>query len=692
MTSGPARTTAARWLAAHAWDFALVAVWLVVATPVVLAGTLDIEEYYTGVASTLVGVRALADGALPFWNIDMGLGLPQPLRFHFLTHPFAAFCVAGDCSLALRALAAVHVLAGAIFMSLLVRRLTDHVALGAVAGMTFCLSASVVQTLITDDWPFTAAGDAALPVFVYAGLALPVAGNVRRTWLWTLVLGGLAGLFLSMWFPFRTLLVFAITILFAPGLRARWPWLVAAGVLALAIGAGHIYHLYEQFLLTPPGVIRIDHEDQPLAFHLWSAFARPFPLGSGGQGWRSTFIGPLFAVAALLAAVLCRGPAIRVFRVGLLVSVVCWLLPEWMLFDLVTNRWAFRIGVEVFAIVLAAYGLHRWWMRSPRALTWAVGAIVAVHLGWMALAVYPVWSDVARIAFGDAPYSDARYIQRPGVSAEFVARQSERPGRVAFSPDAERPLRDFTIAGLGTNQLAMHGVPALSARASGITGDALIPSAATFITQMRLTPQAVESAAFLDVLGIRYLVATAGERVAADLVTLRDLGSSLVLYENTDAWPEAFAVAAFPEGPIPRLAGCGHDRFLCADLARAHLQRTGEPIAIARLHDGLRLELPPDTRPRLIVMSQWYREGWTVTEGRASVGPAVEQLVGVRVEPGETRVAVRFRPAVRMAFFTAGVVVEAAAVMAALVLLVRERRGTTQSPVVDSAPFTRRHA
>src|SRR5688572_24405479 len=128
----PAAATETRRVASHGWTLALVLIWLVVAIPIVIDGPDDVEEYYTGVASTLLGVNAVRAGALPFWNLDMGLGMPQPLRFHFLTHPLAGLCTVADCHVVLRGIASLHVLLGAIFMALIVRQLTANAMLAGV--------------------------------------------------------------------------------------------------------------------------------------------------------------------------------------------------------------------------------------------------------------------------------------------------------------------------------------------------------------------------------------------------------------------------------------------------------------------------------------------------------------------------------------------------------------------------------
>jgi hypothetical protein len=134
--------------------------------------------------------------------------------------------------------------------------------------------------------------------------------------------------------------------------------------------------------------------------------------------------------------------------------------------------------------------------------------------------------------------------------------------------------------------------------------------------------------------------------------------NGLRLYENDEAWPEVFFVDSLRNDPVPRLAGCGHDRFLCADFSKYDLHRRAEPLQITRRDDGFRLTFPPSDSPRHILITQWYYPEWTVTEGRASIHRAAEQLIGVEVAPGERSVTIQYRPYLRAALFAMGIATE----------------------------------
>ena len=242
----------------------------------------------------------------------------------------------------------------------------------------------------------------------------------------------------------------------------------------------------------------------------------------------------------------------------------------------------------------------------------------------------------------------------------------------------------YNTLGFGMNQLPTQGVPMVSAVVNGITTDDLTPTYATLEGGVVAEDATVRSKAFLDVLGIRYVIALADETVANGVHEIRRLTDDLRLYENTDAWPEAFFVESIPTDRVPRLSTCPHDRFMCADFSRYDLRRRMDPLTIERVHDGLRLTFPAASTPRHLVVTQWYRPEWAVTEGRGRIIRAAEQLIGVSVEPGQQAITVRYRPRLRGTLFFIGLATElaVAVTIAALALSRRTRGKTSESSIL----------
>jgi hypothetical protein len=660
--------------------------WLLCMVPFIVAGPDDLEELVTGVVGTDLAVSALAQGAAPLWTSTMALGLPQPLRFHFASHPLAAGCAAFDCQRVLRIIAALHVLAGALVTGLIVFQLTANAAVATAAGLTFLGCSSSIQPTYVDDWPLTAINETSLPLFVYSARAL-LHASPRSALLWSLALGGLAGLLLSMSFPVLVLVLTVVVILSEPRrLYRQLRWFLLAGTVTLAIGAGQLFHLAEQVRATPPDVVRVDHEEPRLALTFWSTFLRPL-VPAQETSWRTAFFGPLFAISGSLSALAGRDRRLRPFRIAFIASMLGLVTPEQILLNLVTTQWAYRAGINFFGIVLGAWGIDRLW-RKGRAWRTAAMVLTAVHLVSIAVAVQPAWMPVARAASSPTPMGQRRLAYPSHVAHAIRAIHQQKPGRWMFGERSYALLRELQLArhGLAPNQLPMLGVPTLNVVASGLTLDALYPVDAMLTSNTPPSAAAVQSEAFLNVLGIRYVVATDDDRIPAVLPRVATLAGGLSVYRNDAAWPEAFFVTRLRNDPVPRLAGCPHTRFLCADFSQYDLHRIEhEPVILQRHADGATLRFAPADRERYLLLTNWFQAGWQVTSGHARLMQAAEQLIGVAVDPGETEVRLRYFPLVRGALFLAGALTEIVVMLTLTILVIFEarRRYSRPSRVAD---------
>jgi hypothetical protein len=642
----------------------LLGAWLLFAIPFVAVGANDVEDFYTAVTTTKIVIDSMFGGASPFWSMDSALGVPQPFRFHFITDPLSPLCHVWDCAQVLRLSAALHVLLGVVFMALLVRRITSDESVACLAGLTFLFSSSIVQPTYVDDWSTTVIAVASLPVLIYAAYALLAADRPRDALRWSLVLGGVSGFTLSMVFPYAVLLPVALFLLTQPrATLGRWRWLLLAAGVAVLIGGGHLYHLWEQYQLTPPSVHRDDHEEPALLTHLWSAFVRPVAMPWVMTSWRTVFIGAPLAIAAAVSFVSKKDAALRPFKLAILIAVALWFIPESWLFNLMTNRWGYRQGINVFGIVLGACAiaqLHRTPGRAPIARV-----VMALQIVAIGVAFWPEWAAVAQAATDPRVLERSQRVnQKSGVTPAVAALEKTTYGRVAVTPHVSDLMRRFMLTrdGLAPNQLQIAGVPSLYAEAHGITLDPIAPMRYAFIGISPPTAAMVTTAATLNVLGVRYVIAMPEDAVSDRLHLVQTVGG-MRIFENADAWPEAFFVPRFPSTPLPRLPDCGHDRFFCVDFARADIERDPTPIMIDRHRDGMTLRFAPSNEPRRILVTQWYQPHWRVTAGSAHLVRAAEQVLGLEVAPGEQRVTIEFLPVFRAVLFFGGIVTEAAVLL-----------------------------
>jgi hypothetical protein len=639
----------------------LFGAWLVFALPFVAVGPNDVEDFYTGVVTTRMVVDSVAEGAWPFWNMDSALGVPQPFRFHFITHPFSPLCRVADCGTVLRAAAAVQALIGAFFVVLLVRRLTSDEPVAVLAGLTFLFCSSIVQPTYLDDWSTAALPEASLPILIYAAYALLDTDAPREALKWSLLLGGVAGFTLSMFFPFAVLAATAVFLLVQLRVTlSRWQWLSLAALVGVLICGAHVYHLAEQYRLTPPGVGRDNHEEPSLLTYATSALIAPLRKPGVETSWRTIFFGGPFTIAAALGFFSVKRAALRPFKLALLVSLVLLWMPESWLFNLMTHRWGYRSGINLFGIVLGACAIAH--LRRSDGRASIASALMALQIVALGAAFWPQWIAVTRAWVDPALRARSQRIEeRDGITTAVAELQKGVPGRVAFAPNTYDLTRRFmlTRAGLAPNQLQASGVPSLYAEAHGITLDPIAPMRYAFIGISPPTPTTVTSPSTLNVLGVRYVLAMPDDHVSNRLRPIREVGG-VRIFENPDAWPEAFFVRTFPNTPLPRVPDCGHDRFLCVDFDRAGIERELEAITVERRRDGLTLTFAPSDRPRHVIVTQWYQPYWRVPEGSARIVRAAEQLVGLDVPAGERRVTIEYLPVLRATLFCVGIATELA--------------------------------
>jgi hypothetical protein len=637
----------------------LFGAWLFFALPFIAVGPNDVEDYYTGVVTTKMVVDSMAQGAWPFWNMDSALGVPQPFRFHFITHPLSPICRVADCGTVLRVAAACQALIGALFVVILVRRLGSDEPVAVLAGLTFLFCSSIVQPTYLDDWSTAAIPEASLPILIGAAYTLLNTEDRRDATKWSLVLGGIAGFTLSMFFPFAVLAATAVFLLVQPRVTlSRWQWLSLAALVGVLICAAHVYHLAEQYRLTPIGVGRDNHEEPTLLTYASSALIAPLPKPGVETSWRTIFFGGPFTIAALIGLFSLRRADLRPFKLALIVSLVLLWIPESWLFNLMTHRWGYRSGINLFGIVLGACAIDQ--LRSTNRRARIAHAVMAVQIVALSAAFWPHWMAMTRAWIDpDLRARSQRVKENYGITAAVAALQRDNPGRVALAPNTYDLTRRFMLSkeGLAPNQLQDAGVPSLYAEAHGITLDPIAPMRYAFIGISPPTSTTVTNPSTLNFLGVRYVLAMPDDVVSERLHLVRSVGG-VRIFENPNPWPEAFFVREFPPTPMPRVPDCGHDRFLCVDFERAGIEREPEAITIDRHRDGLTLTFAPSDRSRHLLVTQWYQPYWRVTEGSAHIVRAAEQLVGLEIPAGEQRLTIEYLPGVRAALFFVGMTTE----------------------------------
>jgi hypothetical protein len=617
--------------------------------PFLIGSVGDIEEFYGTAIPMTLAFRALADGASPFWTPLLGLGMPQPFRISYLLHPLGpAFAVGAEFGM--NVLTSVHLAIGAIatYYLAIYLGMTRLVALFCTISAVF--STTITQILYHDNWFPHVVTWSLLPLSALLLLRLLDAEDRPSAAFHALALGLAVGFQISTGLIIRpiihVLLIAPLALARPAATLKRTGWLSGAAIVALVCGANSVLPLIDEFRRAADDAVRVQHWNPPLSAHPWGAFAQPFGLlvaaaaPDGAQTGRVVGFGPIFAVLALVQLFRPAQPNVRAVAVGLLASIVYLMLPPAAYLDIVTVVWAFRDGVNLYGILLGGVLLTS--MR-PRGAQVALGALQCILV--LATAA-PLWTqNIFRASAPEArAQGTARDLARGGeVIRALQASAAGQPARVLFAPRLRDRLGSFGRDGIAHDTLAYHGLPVVDVFARGIATSALHPDGGLLEGIIRAGPTTLFDPNLLSVLGITHVLAVADDRYGAGLTleqtVRRASGEAVHVLRNHAAWPRAVFVDDAAIGlQLPRVPGCGHDRFFCADFAPvvAH-RREGAPIAVDERHGTVRIRLPPQDTARIVMLSTWFRPGWRIAPAGASMRPIFEQLTAIRIPPGSTR-------------------------------------------------------
>jgi hypothetical protein len=219
-------------------------------------------------------------------------------------------------------------------------------------------------------------------------------------------------------------------------------------------------------------------------------------------------------------------------------------------------------------------------------------------------------------------------------------------------------IRATTSLGLFPGSLIRSGVPIVNhPLLKGVATDDLYPSRAIPYGQIQPSPILVETEARLSWLGIRYVVAIGGERIAPGL-KLRfsetvDFGgdSKEVRILENPSYRSAIALdPAASEIAVPIDPRCGHDRALCSDFMKlASFVRESFPeVTVAAEQNRIEIRLaspaPSDT---LLWLPHYHRPEWKDPRHSRSVFRLGGAFTGVVIREGETQVNLVYAPGAR---------------------------------------------
>jgi hypothetical protein len=575
---------------------------------------------------------------------------------NFDMHPLVPLLAVVSPTTWARLLLVAHTLLGAAGMWQLARVLQITPLVRAVCVFTFLLATPTQNYTLTDFWPSHYVMWTSAPwLLLIAWRMLGATGRDVRGY--GVMLGVCAGLVLATTHPGHApvygVVVLAVAVARWRAVLARWQWLLAAALIALAIASPGLTQLATERQVFNPdlGIVKYPAPLPPSAVR--DVFLRPFSLSEHpwqtdvlNGGTRTLFFGGPFAVLCLLGLIR-LGRSHPALAIGVtLASVLLFTSLPPMTF---LSRFHFRDPLLLCAIPLAGLAADHL-LQLPRARL-PVLVILAAQIGIVTAAALPfldkVWEPEARQA------SWFRGATAETGTADVLLALMLAPGRLAYSPqiDYEVSERERLREGLGINALAYRGIPVVNGLFKGISTNVLWPDDRLFYGRIRLPQSLIVSDEGLDLLGIRYVLANPSETLAHGLrergAVRKSNGMPALLYENANASPGAFVVVAQPaELPVLQpYPDCTHDRFLCMDLRPLAQLRRQDLLDVARRESRIEIDIEAGPTPRILVLVEMFRPEWRATSnGRGletvSVGPG---LLGVMLPTGVTSVRLDYR-------------------------------------------------
>ena len=430
-----------------------VAVSLVAAAAALLAAGVviglnpDEDELGTSVLMTILQVQAIARGALPLWSSRLAFGVPLPGSQSLLLHPIAPLFAAVDPRSAVIAIDLAHVAVGAFGFWWMCRTLKLSTQTTAVCAATFLLASPSLTYTLTDDWPtyFVAWTMAPLALALMLRMLDATGSGLRDA----LALGAVGGVMLADGHlghaPFL-LATLAAGALAAPRrLRSRAPWFALAALVAVTIGAHHLWTAADEYWRFPPALRRPGDETLGVT-HLWDAFMRPLmpaaPWRMRGmtemavkRGTHLVFFGGPFAVLSVLALVRrdCAHPSRGFLALSAGVSGSLMVISGIWRFPALSQTYLLRDGGIICGIALAGIALDR--LRSTSSVRF-LPAIVTLQC----VAIFGgAWPFVARnVAAAQAFQTRGQDARARTLADDLIRLSREAPGRIGFTPRATR--------------------------------------------------------------------------------------------------------------------------------------------------------------------------------------------------------------------------------------------------------------
>jgi hypothetical protein len=654
----PSRALRKPWFTA----FLLLGLGFVVLVPIWLVLPPDDENLSKEIMTTVFQSREIFSGHYPFWDPWVAFGMPEPRSQALIFHPFLVLVELLPLGAAIGAVYQLQLWIGILAVWGVARYLGIRRTIAALCVLTYTLGSNTIVYL-TNFWPVNLVDSTLAPLLLLLLLKLFDAGDRLARALYAVGVGLCAALMVldghTGWLPDYAVPFLAFLVVEFRRVRQTWQWLTLSIGLAVVAAASQVYGIGQEASLAAT----TRNNQETVGMNVWRLFMYPITAPfHGGNAPRALAIGgPFFVLTAIGLVYPLRQRYVNGLRAGVIASFVFWFVPlGWT--DFRSTNYASAAPFTIFAVFLAGLTLHALWQRLPGWRPVLVAA-AALQVAVLLAGYYPFYRDGLREArryFDGSPTSTSlkRALDNQPLYRYFEQQPGIRDTRVYMAAGADRRLfrkaADYKFEGW-----PLHGLRMVNGLFKGVDMHELTPARVYLRGEIRGDPRVSGSPRTLDALGIGYLLATPGDRVAPSLRPLTAFrldhpAATIRVYRNPGAWPDAVVLrpSASRIRSLPRRAGCATPGLLCADFGPvARLRAPRDVLGERWSGTDLSVRLAPARGPRVLMLSQLYRPGWQaqLPNGRTVSGYRLfGGFTGFDLPSGVDSVRISFEPTTRI--------------------------------------------
>ena len=681
---------------AYAIDlFVVVLFTLFLLLPFYVGGSNDDEGLWVSILSTKLVLSSWHDLAPPFWTNQLGFGIPLPFSHDFTLHPLSMLFLLDNLYIAVSLLYTVHFLIGAFSIFLLCKQFSIDRAVSLVCVLTFLFSSASIDYVHGNFWPTPLISWTISPLILLIYIRILNTKDSKHLFIMSILLGYIGGFWiLNSALGATIIMVFGLlffTIFCIKNAISKYKYLILSLVIVLLISANKIYYVFTEMQRFDSA---LEHFGNYYAFgfdKIWVLVFKPFFYISIKEFIstiqthglinaimdikdtfvvknlfsRNSFIGAPFFLLSFYFFFVRRKifPYQWAFAGAMIICLILTFLPPNAITSIPSSNYQYRDPYTLFAIIVSGVALTQVKMRlgmlrkkyfkliiSAQVMFLLIGSSVLLYRSFVSTDLDGS-SDpkISRTYLGFARDKGlVNYLRSVGVSST---------ARIYLSPGSSVGRR-LWVTERG-NGLALQGLTVANGCFKGISTALFCPDKCLMAGEIKGQSDVIKNKDLLDVLAIRYVIATPYEIRDPSLIKIGSFspyeGFELDILKNEDAWPLAvFIDDKAVNLRLPRRESCEHTRLLCADFSDyKKLRKLDKELILRGRNDEITITTDSNDLERTVLMSIMYMPGWVIqaSSGKFKASKSEEGLVTFKIPSGETKIILSYEPLRRIALF-----------------------------------------